>query len=167
MRPSLALAFPFLSLVSAYTVQEANTTALSFNTSSITAPEPIEFSACKGFSLENNTFDIAEVTLDPNPPRKKQDVKIVVRGHLNETIEQGAYVKVTLKKGILKHTLDFDFCKGIVSGCPVAAGDIEFWTGQYISNIVPKGKAKVMVKPFTKDGKVMGCVEVPVKLVKA
>lgn len=181
MKATLFLPTILLSLASAYAVQDmqgGNNTTLAVqdmqgvndttHDAAVTAaPAPVEFHACKGFSLHDSIFDVTEVTLDPNPPRKKQSVRIVVRGHLNETVEQGAYVKATVKKGILHHTLDFDFCKGIVAGCPVPAGDVEFWTGQYIAGFIPKGEALIRVKPFTKDKRPMGCIEVPINLVKA
>ncbi|KAJ4394500.1 Phosphatidylglycerol/phosphatidylinositol transfer protein [Gnomoniopsis smithogilvyi] len=137
------------------------------NITSLNAPTPVEFYPCKKFTLDNNIFDVKEITLDPNPPKKGTDVRIVARGHLKETIAQGAYLKATIKKGALKHTLDFDFCKGIEAGCPVAAGDVEFWTGQYISKRVPRGKAKIQFRPYTVDHRIMGCVEVPITVVKS
>lgn len=172
MKCSIVIAATLLSLASASSwsvteVRAANSTFGADDVASVHSSELTEFYACNKFSLQNNIFDIKEVTLNPNPPRKKTDVKIVVRGHIKESIERGAYIKATIKKGALKHTLDYDFCKGIETGCPVPAGDVVFWTGQYISKLVPSGMAKIQFRPYTADGRIMGCVEVPVTLVEA
>lgn len=141
-----------------------NTTEVSSRYNIQPGPHSMDFHACKTLSPDDSIYEVKSITLDPYPPRKKKDVRIVVRGILKDKIDQGAYVKVTVSKGILKHTLDFDFCKGIIQGCPVGSGDVEFWTGQYISGLIPSGKATIMVKPFTTDGRMMSCVEVPVVL---
>lgn len=146
---------------------ELPTTNITTSGHNITAlGSPTTFYPCKGFALDNNIFDIKEIILDPNPPKKGSDVKVVVRGHVNEAITEGAYIKATVKKGVLKHSFNFDFCQGVQAGCPVAVGDVEFWTGQYIPKIVPGGKAKIYFRPYTVDERIMGCVEVPVTLVK-
>ncbi|KAJ4420046.1 Phosphatidylglycerol/phosphatidylinositol transfer protein [Gnomoniopsis sp. IMI 355080] len=142
----------------------ANITISGDNVTALGASTP--FYPCKGFALDNNIFDIKEVILDPNPPRKGSDVKIVVRGHVNQGIANGAYIKATVKKGVLKHSFNFDFCQGVQAGCPVAAGDVEFWTGKHVPKLAPGGKAKIYLRPYTVDERIMGCVEVPVTLVK-
>lgn len=106
------------------------------NTTEATGPSPIDFHACSGFDAANSLFDIQEVTIDPKPIKKRQDVHIVTRGQLKRKVGQGAAVAINIIKGNKRHQLDYDFCKGIQSGCPVEPGAVEWWTGQHISGLV-------------------------------
>lgn len=60
--------------------------------------EPVAFWPCNGFDAENAGFAVEEITLSPNPPVRGKDLDIVITGDLRETMDAGAYVKVTVWK---------------------------------------------------------------------
>lgn len=106
------------------------------NVTILNEPSSIAFHACGGFQLTNNIFNIEHITIDPNPIKKRADVHIVANGQLKKKIAQGAAVAIRIIRGRKSHQLDYDFCKGIRSGCPVEPGAVEWWTGQHIIGLV-------------------------------
>lgn len=113
-----------------------NMTALTTTEATTGRPSAIDFHACSDFDAATSLFDITEVTVDPNPIKKRTDVHIVTRGTLKRDVGQGATVALIISRGTRRHQLDFDFCKGVSTGCPVEAGEVEWWTGQHISGFV-------------------------------
>lgn len=129
----------------------------------------VQFSACKNTNVEQSTFEIKSIELTPNPPRVNGNVMIKVRGNLKENAEEGATMKISIKKGKLTLTkLKYDFCEGVGTSCPVKAGDVTFSKEQWIDKRIPtRWSYKVKVDMYTKDKTSMGCVEVPIKLAPA
>lgn len=139
------------------------------NTTNDVDVDKVQFSPCKHTNLEQSTFQITSIELSPNPPRVNDTVLIKVRGHLKEDAEQGATMRIAIKKGGLTLTkLNYDFCEGVGTTCPVKAGDVTFSKKQWIDRRIPtRWSYRVKVDMFTKNKTPMGCVEVPVKLAPA
>lgn len=138
----LALAATPLGLASASAIPQFENPVTLVNTTlfhSLMEPVHIDFAPCPEFANESPIYNITEITLDPHPIKKKKSVHIVVRGELHEKTGQGASAAIVLQelKGKKRHhQWDYDFCKGILKGCPVDPGETEWWTGQHISRFV-------------------------------
>ncbi|KAK8148745.1 Phosphatidylglycerol/phosphatidylinositol transfer protein [Beauveria asiatica] len=85
---------------------------------------PLEF--CDGDHSED-LITINNVDLTPNPPKAGQELLIKASGTVKQAIEQGAYVKLSVKYGLIKLlTTTADLCEQIGNvdlKCPVEAGD--------------------------------------------
>ena len=68
--------------------------------------------------------------LDPDPPKKGQNLHIEFEGWLSEEIEEGAYIDVIVKYGVVKLLQKkFDLCeqaKEIDKECPLPSGAFAF-----------------------------------------
>jgi ML domain len=65
--------------------------------------------------------------LNPDPPVKGETLSVDFKGYLKETVEEGAYVDVLVKYGVVKILQKrFDLCEQagqVNKSCPVEKGD--------------------------------------------
>lgn len=127
---------------------------------------PLPFEGCKNVNLKDSVFEINEIHLSPNPPKVGNNVLITVIGNLKEEAPEKSVVTVTIKRGAVKLTkLQYDFCEGVNTTCPVKAGDVTFSKKQWLDPRLPtKWKYNVKVGVATKDKQQLACVKVPIKL---
>lgn len=137
---------------------------------SIDDPSQVPFKACKGKAMNESLFEIAEINLSPNPPQVGRNLDIAVRGHLKQDADEGSIMKVSIKTGALtSKKLEYDFCEGVNTTCPVEAGEVRFRKLQWIDPRIPTFlHYKLKVELFDKDDlrKALSCVLVPIKLAR-
>lgn len=106
---------------------------------------------------------IESVDLAPNPPLPGKTLTIKAKGTFQEKIEQGAYVLLQVKYGLI--TLikqQADLCEQIVNvdlKCPLEEGEMSFTKDVDLPAHIPPGKYSVHADVFTKDDKRITCLD--------
>ncbi|KAI9045845.1 ML domain-containing protein [Aspergillus affinis] len=106
---------------------------------------------------------IESVDLAPNPPLPGKTLTIKATGTFRETIEEGAYVLLQVKYGLI--TLikqQADLCEQIVNvdlKCPLEKGEMSFTKNVDLPAHIPPGKYSVHADVFTKDDKRITCLD--------
>lgn len=127
--------------------------------------EEVKFKTCKNKGL----YNIESITLLPNPPQVGSNLTIAVRGDLKQDTEEGAYMKFTIKKGIITVKKQrIPFCEGVNATCPVkAAQDVTFQLEKYVDDSIPTWKFKIRAEVKDKNDKAWGCADFPIEIKKA
>lgn len=140
-------------------------TTLNLTNASLDEPD-VPFEGCKKVIIKDSIFEINKIQFSPNPPKVGQDVQITVKGNLKEEAPKDSIMTVKVKRGALKLTkLEYDFCEGVNTTCPVQPGDVLFSKAQFLDPRLPTNwKYNVFVEVKTKDKKQLACIKVPVRL---
>ncbi|KAF5666030.1 phosphatidylglycerol phosphatidylinositol transfer [Fusarium heterosporum] len=105
---------------------------------------------------------IDSVDLSPNPPKAGQELLIKAKGTVKQKIEEGAYVLLTVKYGLIRLiSTKADLCEQIGNvdlKCPVEAGVVEVTKSVDLPNEIPSGKYTVLADVFTVDDVQMTCL---------
>ncbi|KAF4947494.1 hypothetical protein FSARC_13957 [Fusarium sarcochroum] len=105
---------------------------------------------------------IEKVDLAPNPPKAGQELLIKAKGSVKQKIEEGAYVLLTVKYGLIRLiSTKADLCEQIGNvdlKCPVEAGDIEVTKSVDLPAEIPSGKYTVLADVFTVDDVQITCL---------
>ncbi|KAI9800828.1 MAG: hypothetical protein M1825_003611 [Sarcosagium campestre] len=123
---------------------------------------PLEL--CAG--AEDGILKIDYVNLTPNPPQAGNSLKIEASGTLSEDVEEGAYVNLVVKYGIIK-LLDTraDVCneiKNVDLECPLKKGETVVTKKVDLPKTIPPGKYSVFADVYTKDDKAITCLSAEV-----
>ncbi|OAA41117.1 phosphatidylglycerol / phosphatidylinositol transfer protein [Beauveria brongniartii RCEF 3172] len=125
----------------------------------IPGDSPLEL--CDG-DHSDDLITINNVDLTPNPPKAGQDLLIEASGTVKETIEQGAYVKLTVKYGLITLlTTNADLCEQIGNvdlKCPVTAGDQTIEKIVKLPVEIPPGKYTVRADVYNADDTPITCL---------
>ncbi|KXJ92200.1 ML domain-domain-containing protein [Microdochium bolleyi] len=125
---------------------------------------PLEF--C-GDDQGDDTITIEYVDLAPNPPEAGSQLLIKAKGKVLETIQQGAYVQLVVKYGLIRLiSTTADFCEQLGNvdlKCPVEKGDLEVVKSVEIPKEVPPGTYHVDAKVFNFDDTPITCMTATVK----
>ncbi|KAF4126480.1 transfer protein [Geosmithia morbida] len=106
--------------------------------------------------------EIKSVDLAPNPPRAGQELVIKAKGVIKQTIEEGAYVLLVVKYGLIRLiTTKADLCKEIGNvdlECPLEAGDLEITKTVELPAEIPPGKYTVQADVYTAEDVPITCL---------
>ncbi|KAF7546268.1 hypothetical protein G7046_g9349 [Stylonectria norvegica] len=125
----------------------------------IPGDSPLEF--CPG-EHKHDLVTIDRVDLSPNPPRAGEELIIKATGTVKETIEEGAYVLLTVKYGLIRLiSTKADLCEQIGNvdlECPVKAGVLSITKGVDLPSEIPPGKYTVFADVYTVDDVQITCL---------
>ncbi|KAF5390291.1 hypothetical protein D9757_002856 [Collybiopsis confluens] len=119
---ALVAVFGFLSLVNAASLFQTPLNVLNEESS---LSDKWKWSDC---GLETDPLRIRDIQISPDPPAPGKPLTVNVTATANERIEEGAYVDVTVKLGLIKLlTKQFDVCEEARNAnasvqCPVDQG---------------------------------------------
>ncbi|KAH7145882.1 phosphatidylinositol/phosphatidylglycerol transfer protein [Dactylonectria estremocensis] len=107
-------------------------------------------------------IQIDSVDLLPNPPQAGKELVIKAKGTVKQTIEEGAYVLLSVKYGLIRLiSTKADLCEQIGNvdlECPVKAGDLEITKSVELPNEIPPGTYTVLADVFTADDVQITCL---------
>ncbi|KAM3495314.1 hypothetical protein MY3957_001337 [Beauveria namnaoensis] len=110
---------------------------------------------------------INKVDLTPNPPKAGQDLLIKASGTVKQPIEEGAYVILSVKYGLIKLlTTTADLCEQIGNvdlKCPVKAGDQTIEKTVKLPAEIPPGTYTVFADVYNADDTPITCLTAGVK----
>ncbi|KAF7163153.1 hypothetical protein CNMCM5623_008223 [Aspergillus felis] len=158
--PTLLLCLAPLSAsarsISFFDSAQAPITAESFP---VKGNNPLEY--CSDPS--GNVLEIESVDLSPNPPLPGQTLTINAKGNLKERVEEGAYVALEVKYGLItliKQTADLcEQIKNVDLECPLEEGNMTLTKQVDLPSHIPPGKYNVHADVYTKDGKKITCLD--------
>ncbi|KAL4783658.1 ML domain-containing protein [Aspergillus varians] len=120
---------------------------------------PLEFCA----DPKSDLLDIKSVDLFPNPPKPGQTLKIKAEGVLHERVEEGAYVLLEVKYGLITLLRQRpDLCEQIVNvdlECPLEEGPLVLTREVELPAQIPPGKYTVHADVFDKDDRRITCLD--------
>ncbi|KAE9981941.1 hypothetical protein EG327_006055 [Venturia inaequalis] len=111
---------------------------------------------------KDNILAITKADLNPNPPKAGTTLSISAEGYLNEDIEDGAKVHITVKYGVI--TLinqETDLCEqthNVDLECPLEKGELKLTKDVDLPKEIPPGNYHVLADVYTKDGKKITCL---------
>ncbi|KAH7328016.1 ML domain-containing protein [Stachybotrys elegans] len=125
----------------------------------IPGDSPLEL--CPGVH-EEDLVTIKSVDLAPNPPQAGKELVIKAKGSVKETIDEGAYVLLTVKYGLIRLiSTKADLCEQITNvdlECPVKPGDLEVVKSVDLPAEIPPGKYTVFADVYTADDVQITCL---------
>ncbi|KAI9897014.1 hypothetical protein N3K66_008036 [Trichothecium roseum] len=120
---------------------------------------PLEL--CPG-EHKHDLVTIESVDLSPNPPKPGKELLIKASGTVKETIEEGAYVLLTVKYGLIRLiSTKADLCEQIGNvdlKCPLESGHMDITKSVDIPAEVPPGKYTVLADVYTADDVQVTCL---------
>ncbi|KAB8272712.1 Phosphatidylglycerol/phosphatidylinositol transfer protein [Aspergillus minisclerotigenes] len=126
---------------------------------SVPGNNPLEY--CNDPS--GDILDIKKVDLSPNPPLPGKTLVITASGTLHEKIEEGAYVLLEVKYGLitlLRQTADL--CEQLVNvdlKCPLEPGVMTLTKQVDLPKQIPPGKYTVQADVFNSDDEHITCLK--------
>ncbi|ROW14550.1 hypothetical protein VPNG_03223 [Cytospora leucostoma] len=140
---------------------------LNFGGGEITVNEDLKIPGNSPLELcpkahDDDILTIEKVDLVPNPPKAGQDLVIKASGTLAEAVEEGAYVALQVKYGLIRLiSTKADLCEQVHNvdiECPIEKGDITITKTVELPQEIPKGKYTVLADVYTKDDKPVTCL---------
>jgi len=112
-------------------------------------------------------LDIDYIVLSPNPPLSGHSLTVNASGYLKETIEDGAYVNVIVKYGLItliKTTIDLcEKVQDIDVKCPIQKGPVSIYKTVDIPKAVPPGTYTARAHAFTNEDLEITCLAATVQ----
>jgi len=106
--------------------------------------------------------EIKRVDLTPSVPQRGQNLTVDAEGTVKQRIEEGAYVLLDVKWGMIKLIHQkVDFCeqlKEVNETCPLEKGVMKVYKEVAIPQQVPPGTFDVHAEVFTKDDVRITCI---------
>ncbi|GAB0135646.1 hypothetical protein EsDP_00003977 [Epichloe bromicola] len=126
---------------------------------------PLEYCAGK---KTDGYIEINSIDLSPNPPSAGKELVIKANGTVKKTIEEGAYIDLTVyyKDLIRLITTKADLCEqmGEVDlECPVEPGDRVITKTVELPKQIPPGKYSVVADVLTANGERITCLTASVE----
>ncbi|EON97411.1 putative phosphatidylglycerol phosphatidylinositol transfer protein [Phaeoacremonium minimum UCRPA7] len=110
----------------------------------------------------DDIVSIESVDLLPNPPEAGEDLVIKAVGTVYETIEDGAYVVLQVKYGLIRLiSTKASLCEQIQNvdmECPIEPGVLTITKSVELPKEIPPGKYTVFADVYTKDGEPITCL---------
>jgi len=126
---------------------------------SVPGNNPLNF--CQATADDILTID--HVNLKPNPPAAGQTLTIEASGIFNETVEEGAYVNLQVKYGLIRLiNQKADLCdqiKNVDLECPIEKGKVVLTKDVDLPNEIPPGKYTVLADVYTVDDRKITCLQ--------
>ncbi|MCJ1253817.1 Phosphatidylglycerol/phosphatidylinositol transfer protein [Lignoscripta atroalba] len=117
-------------------------------------------------STKDDILAIEHVNLKPNPPAAGTTLTIEAVGTFAEDVEEGAYVNLTVKYGLIRIiNQKEDLCtqlKNIDKPCPVKKGKTVITKDVDLPQQIPPGKYTVLADVYTKDDRKITCLQASV-----
>ncbi|RFU29737.1 hypothetical protein B7463_g6614, partial [Scytalidium lignicola] len=115
---------------------------------------------------DDDILILDHVNLTPNPPAAGATLTIEAVGTLLEKIEEGAYVNLQVKYGLIRLVnTQADLCdqiKNVDLSCPIEKGKISIVKDVSLPKEIPPGKYTVLADAYTFDKKKIACLEAEV-----
>ncbi|KAI8080019.1 ML domain-containing protein [Halteromyces radiatus] len=112
---------------------------------------------------EDDLLTIEHINLTPDPPVKGQNLHIDFKGYLKETVEDGAYLYLTVKWGVVQLVKkELDLCEEsgkIDEDCPIEKGPVSIVKDVELPKTIPGGKYTVEAEVYTVDGERVTCLK--------
>jgi len=119
---------------------------------------PLEF--CQ--KATTDILEIEHVNLSPNPPQAGQILTIEAAGIFSEQIEEGAYVNLQVKYGLIRLINQrADLCeqiKNVDLECPLEKGETIITKEVELPKEIPPGKYTVLADVYTVDDRKITCL---------
>ncbi|KAL7949947.1 putative phosphatidylglycerol/phosphatidylinositol transfer protein precursor [Trichoderma barbatum] len=138
--------------------------ASSFDASlKVPGENPIEF--CDA-SRDNDLITIQKVDLAPNPPKPGKALLITASGDVKKTVTEGAYVKVTVKYGLIQLlSTTADLCEQLGNvdlSCPLEEGKMTLTKSVDLPSAIPPGTYNVFADVYSADDEKITCLKATV-----
>lgn len=141
------------------------------NDDSLKIPGDSPLSLCADKDHSHDTVTITRVDLAPNPPKPGKVLNIKAVGAVKETIEEGAYVMLRVKYGLItliKQTADLCEQVGNVDlKCPIEPGVLDLTKEVELPNEIPPGKYTVFADVYNADDTPITCLTASVVMSRA
>ncbi|KZF25418.1 putative phosphatidylglycerol/phosphatidylinositol transfer protein [Xylona heveae TC161] len=125
---------------------------------SVPGENPLEFCRDTGEDI----LTIERVNLTPNPPLPGQTLTIEAAGVFSEDIEEGAYVNLQVKYGLIRLINQrADLCeqiKNVDLECPIKKGKTVLTKEVELPKEIPPGKYTVFADVYTVDDRKITCL---------
>ena len=114
--------------------------------------------------LDTDLLQIETITVTPDPPKPGREVKLTIKGTVQEAVEDGAYFDVTVKLGLIKLLQkQFDLFAELRNGSstegwsanpdpaggPIKPGDLELTVTMQLPREVPQAKFVLNARGYT------------------
>ncbi|KAG6334292.1 hypothetical protein ID866_4789 [Astraeus odoratus] len=122
--------------------------------------------------LAADPIQLESISVIPDPPRPGQDLTVVVKGHVTDTIKDGAYADVTVKLGLIKLLQkQFDLCEEARTAnasvqCPVEPGAYIVNHTVTLPKEIPQAKFVINVRGYTVDEEDLLCLDLKVDFMR-
>ncbi|ORX40120.1 ML domain-domain-containing protein [Kockovaella imperatae] len=119
-----------------------------------------------------DVVQLKSIKVSPDPPVPGKNLTVTVDAEVLQVIEDGAYVDVTVKLGLIKLLQkEFDVCEEAKNAnatvqCPVQKGPYSVSQTVELPKEIPKAKFSVAVRGFTVDDEDMVCLDLLVDFMK-
>ncbi|MEU9083530.1 ML domain-containing protein [Streptomyces sp. NPDC048357] len=118
--------------------------------------------------LSTDVLEIRSIEVTPDPPVRGKNLKMTIKGTAKQEITDGAYMRATVKLGLIKLlTKEFDLLQLLkgdasngwtltrasgASAEPIKPGEVELiWAFEPLSKEIPPGRFAVEVAAYTAD----------------
>ncbi|KAK7007794.1 ML domain-containing protein [Favolaschia claudopus] len=111
-------------------------------------------------------IQLKSLQVTPDPPQPGKSLTITVEGEARETIEDGAYVDVTVKVGRIKILQrEFDICEEALKAnasvtCPVEKGEYTVTQTVELPREIPPAPFTVEVRGYTVEDDPLVCLDI-------
>ncbi|ROT40601.1 ML domain-containing protein [Sodiomyces alkalinus F11] len=130
----------------------------------IPGDSPLEL--CPG-THDSDIIHIESVDLVPNPPEAGKDLVIKAVGTVHKTIEEGAYVLLQVKYGLIRLiSTKADLCEQVGNvdlKCPIEKGVLSLTKSVSLPAEIPPGKYTVTADAYTVDDEPITCLTATVE----
>jgi len=120
---------------------------------------PLQF--CKE-KHDTDVLTIEHVNLSPNPPSAGETLTIEASGVFNEDVEEGAYVILQVKYGLIRlinaRASLCDQVKEVEMECPIKKGKTLITKQVELPKEIPPGKYTVLADVYTVDDRPITCL---------
>jgi len=110
----------------------------------------------------DDIIQIESVDLLPNPPQAGKTLDITAVGTVREPIEEGAYVVLQVKYGVIRLiSTKADLCeqiKNVDLECPIDQGRLSITKSVELPREIPPGKYPVLADVYSIDDKPITCL---------
>jgi len=125
----------------------------------IPGDSPLEL--CQG-DHKDDLVQIEKVDLEPNPPVAGQPLIIKATGTVKEDIEEGAYIELQVKYGLIRLIKTrADLCEQVQNvdmECPINKGKLEITKTVDLPREIPPGKYTVFADVYTREELQITCL---------
>jgi len=134
----------------------------------IPGDSPLEL--CQG-DHQDDLVQIEKVDLEPNPPSPGKELIIKATGTVKEDIEEGAYIELQVKYGLIRLIKTrADLCEQVQNvdmECPINKGKLEITKTVELPREIPPGKYTVFADVYTKEDLQITCLTATVNFARS
>ncbi|MFF2812337.1 ML domain-containing protein [Streptomyces sp. NPDC058000] len=128
--------------------------------------------------LSTDALQIRSVEVSPDPPETRNQTVITLKGTVQEVIEEGAYVDVVVKLGLIKLIQKrYDLHEELRQGgafalvtpahtSPIPKGDIELRFTPPLPGPTPQAKFSVALRAYTAGDEDLACLDIKLDYMK-